>query len=116
MSGRSVAAAPLLGPALWACDGPRLACSVELQWWVALPLAPCLRPSRLTHCPTHRRTPCLPLLAPCLPRLIHRQTMAELQQTAQYQRRILQAAVQLVKPGGALVFSTCSINPGAAFE
>ena len=38
--------------------------------------------------------------------------MRELEQTAVYQRRILAAAVQLVRPGGALVFSTCSINPG----
>ena len=45
-------------------------------------------------------------------RLVHRQTMAELRGTAAYQRRLLDAAVQLVKPGGTLVFSTCSINPG----
>lgn len=47
-------------------------------------------------------------------RLVHHQTMRELEQTAIYQRRILAAAVQLVRPGGALVFSTCSINPGEA--
>ena len=28
------------------------------------------------------------------------------------QRRILDAAVQLVRPGGTLVFSTCTFNPG----
>lgn len=57
----------------------------------------------------HRPTPAPP--PPGL-RLVHRQTLRELQSTAEYQRKILAAAVQLVKPGGALVFSTCSINPG----
>lgn len=57
--------------------------------------------------------------APCSalglrPRLVHRQSMAELRGTAAYQRKLLDTAVQLVKPGGTLVFSTCSINPGAA--
>ena len=33
-------------------------------------------------------------------------------QTAAYQRKLLQVAVQLLKPGGHLVFSTCTINPG----
>lgn len=33
-------------------------------------------------------------------------------QTARYQRKLLQVAVQLLKPGGKLVFSTCTINPG----
>ena len=47
-------------------------------------------------------------------RLVHRQTLRELAATAAYQRKILMAAVQLVRPGGTLVFSTCSINPGAA--
>ena len=37
--------------------------------------------------------------------------MALLRQTAAYQRTILAAAVQLVRPGGTLVFSTCTINP-----
>ena len=43
---------------------------------------------------------------------MHRQTLRELAATAAYQRKILMAAVQLVRPGGTLVFSTCSINPG----
>ena len=51
-------------------------------------------------------------LRPLSRRLVHRQTLRELQSTAAYQRKILAAAVQLVKPGGTLVFSTCSINPG----
>ncbi|EFN59890.1 hypothetical protein CHLNCDRAFT_132901 [Chlorella variabilis] len=55
--------------------------------------------------------------APCTalglrPRLVHRQTLRELDQTAAYQRKLLRVAVALVRPGGALVFSTCSINPG----
>ena len=51
-------------------------------------------------------------LCACVARLVHRQTMAELRGTASYQRKLLDAAVQLVKPGGTLVFSTCTINPG----
>lgn len=34
-------------------------------------------------------------------------------QTAMYQRKLLQVAVQLLRPGGYLVYSTCTINPGA---
>ena len=34
-----------------------------------------------------------------------------LESFAQYQRRLIDAAVKLVKPGGALVYSTCTINP-----
>ena len=34
-------------------------------------------------------------------------------QTAMYQRKLLQVAVQLLKPGGHLVYSTCTVNPGA---
>ena len=57
--------------------------------------------------------------APCTalglrPRLVHRQTLRDLQQTAVYQRRLLSVAAALLRPGGHLVFSTCSINPGAA--
>ncbi len=33
-------------------------------------------------------------------------------QTARYQRKLLRVAVQLLKPGGHLVYSTCTINPG----
>lgn len=63
---------------------------------------------RLPH--VHSSLLALARLVHC--RLVHRQTLRELEQTAIYQRRILAAAVQLVRPGGALVFSTCSINPG----
>ena len=52
------------------------------------------------------------LASPQYCRLVHRQTLRELAATAAYQRKILMAAVQLVRPGGTLVFSTCSINPG----
>lgn len=56
--------------------------------------------------------------APCTalglrPRLRHAQTLKELTTTANYQRNLLDAAVELVKPGGTLVYSTCTINPGA---
>ncbi|CAD7703200.1 unnamed protein product [Ostreobium quekettii] len=55
--------------------------------------------------------------APCTalglrPRLLHRQTMGDLISTASYQRKLLDVAVQLMKPGGSLVYSTCTINPG----
>lgn len=55
--------------------------------------------------------------APCTalglrPRLLHRQTIGDLISTASYQRKLLDVAVQLVKPGGTLVYSTCTINPG----
>ncbi|KAL4856723.1 putative methyltransferase [Chlorella vulgaris] len=55
--------------------------------------------------------------APCTalglrPRLLHRQSLRELEQTATYQRKLLRVAVALLKPGGHLVFSTCTINPG----
>lgn len=55
--------------------------------------------------------------APCSalglrPRLRHGQTIKELHNNAQYQRNLLDVAVQLVKPGGTLVYSTCTINPG----
>ncbi|GMH32733.1 hypothetical protein BSKO_00567 [Bryopsis sp. KO-2023] len=55
--------------------------------------------------------------APCTalglrPRLLHRQTMEELANTEQYQRNLIDAAVHLVKPGGFMLYSTCTINPG----
>lgn len=45
-------------------------------------------------------------------RLVHRQTLRELEGTAAYQRKLIDVAVQLIKPGGYLVFSTCTFNPG----
>lgn len=59
--------------------------------------------------------------APCTalglrPRLRHTQTLDELKTTEKYQRNLLDAAVELVKPGGTLVYSTCTINPGAHME
>lgn len=33
-------------------------------------------------------------------------------QAAAYQRKLLHVAVKLLKPGGHLVYSTCTINPG----
>ena len=49
--------------------------------------------------------------APCSalglrPRLLSPHSLKELRSTASYQRRLLDQAVQLVKPGGTLVFST----------
>ncbi|KAL1560940.1 rRNA (cytosine-C(5))-methyltransferase nop2c, variant 2 [Salvia divinorum] len=39
-------------------------------------------------------------------------TMESLQSHAKYQRRMFDQAVQLVRPGGVIVYSTCTINPG----
>ncbi|KAG9132191.1 hypothetical protein Leryth_017052 [Lithospermum erythrorhizon] len=39
-------------------------------------------------------------------------TMESLRQHAKYQRKMFNQAVQLVRPGGVLVYSTCTINPG----
>lgn len=55
--------------------------------------------------------------APCSalglrPRLLQAATLEYLRQCAVYQRRILDAAVQLLRPGGSMVFSTCTFNPG----
>ena len=55
--------------------------------------------------------------APCTalgirPRLLLPHDLELLLQTAEYQRKLLDVAVQLLKPGGVLVYSTCSINPG----
>jgi hypothetical protein len=55
--------------------------------------------------------------APCTalgvrPRLQSPHTLEALLQTAAYQRRLLGVAVQLLRPGGTLVYSTCSFNPG----
>ncbi|KAL6770752.1 hypothetical protein ACKKBF_B32520 [Auxenochlorella protothecoides x Auxenochlorella symbiontica] len=44
------------------------------------------------------------------PRFRHEQTVEELVGTAQYQRRILAAGVGALRPGGTMVFSTCTIS------
>lgn len=54
--------------------------------------------------------------APCSalglrPRLHFPHTFQDLEETAQYQRRLLDAAVPLLKDEGILVYSTCTINP-----
>jgi len=59
--------------------------------------------------------------APCSalglrPRLLQTATLQYLRQCAVYQRRILDAAVQLLRPGGTLVFSTCTFNPGQCYH
>ena len=55
--------------------------------------------------------------APCTalglrPRLVLPQNVAERHSTAHYQRTLIDAAVRLLKVGGFMVFSTCTINPG----
>eukprot|EP00775_Hariotina_reticulata_P000938 gene938-1264_t len=57
--------------------------------------------------------------APCTalglrPRLVQQQTLSTLLETALYQRQLLATAVKLLKPGGFLVFSTCTFNPEEA--
>ena len=54
--------------------------------------------------------------APCSalglrPRLNIEYSISDLLQCAQYSRKMIDQAVQLLKPGGALVFSTCTISP-----
>lgn len=54
--------------------------------------------------------------APCSalgirPRLTQHTSLKELQRTARYQRDFMDTAVRLLKPGGSLVFSTCTISP-----
>lgn len=39
-------------------------------------------------------------------------TIESLRNHAKYQRRMFDQAVQLVRPGGVIVYSTCTINPG----
>lgn len=39
-------------------------------------------------------------------------SLDELKGTALYQRKLISTAVELLRPGGTLVYSTCSINPG----
>eukprot|EP00249_Psilotum_nudum_P007373 c20508_g1_i3 orf=667-2094(+) len=40
------------------------------------------------------------------------ETLEQLRQYGRYQRRMFDQAVQLVQPGGIIVYSTCTINPG----
>ncbi|XP_027329435.1 putative methyltransferase NSUN6 [Abrus precatorius] len=40
------------------------------------------------------------------------ETVESLRNHAKYQRRMFDQAVQLVRPGGVIVYSTCTINPG----
>lgn len=54
--------------------------------------------------------------APCSamglrPRLSFNLSIEELEATAQYQKTLLTTAAPLVKPGGVLVYSTCTIHP-----
>ena len=56
--------------------------------------------------------------APCSalglrPRLQQTADLPSLLRAAEYQRQMLDAAVALLQPGGSLVYSTCTINPGA---
>lgn len=46
------------------------------------------------------------------PRLIHRMPLVDLFQAAAQQRRMIDVAVEVLRPGGTLVYSTCTINPG----
>lgn len=43
--------------------------------------------------------------------MTHETTMQELEQYNKIQKKLLWAAVMLLKPGGILVYSTCTINP-----
>ncbi|ETV93952.1 hypothetical protein H310_12287 [Aphanomyces invadans] len=45
------------------------------------------------------------------PRLLHACNLSELEQYSNMQRNFLWAAVFLLKPGGTLVYSTCTVNP-----
>lgn len=40
------------------------------------------------------------------------ETIESLRHHATYQRRLFDQAIQLVRPGGVIVYSTCTINPG----
>ncbi len=55
--------------------------------------------------------------APCSalglrPRLLHDWKIRHLESTAGLQRALMHSAVHLLKPGGVLVYCTCTINPG----
>ncbi|KAK8812289.1 hypothetical protein WA158_007523 [Blastocystis sp. Blastoise] len=45
------------------------------------------------------------------PRLCHDTTLQELEGTSNYQKRFIDNAIALLKVGGILVYSTCTINP-----
>ncbi|GFR46036.1 hypothetical protein Agub_g7505, partial [Astrephomene gubernaculifera] len=45
------------------------------------------------------------------PRLLHAWSLKQLRALAAYQRSLLHTAVQLLAPGGELVYCTCTINP-----
>lgn len=56
--------------------------------------------------------------APCSalglrPRLQLEWTLPQLKKLAAYQRAFLHTAVHMLKPGGTLVYCTCTINPGS---
>jgi hypothetical protein len=58
--------------------------------------------------------------APCSalglrPRLLLDWKLPQLQALAAYQRALLHAAVHMLKPGGSLVYCTCTINPGEPY-
>ena len=71
-------------------NGSRTSCSTRCCWM------------RLAH-----------RLARCagIPMCHGRNRVAEIEKLAGVQRRLLDAAVQLVKPGGRIVFSNCSLDP-----
>eukprot|EP00164_Ancoracysta_twista_P018812 GFYU01032748.1.p1 GENE.GFYU01032748.1~~GFYU01032748.1.p1 ORF type:complete len:477 (+),score=78.80 GFYU01032748.1:59-1432(+) len=45
------------------------------------------------------------------PKLRETITVQELDQAADYQKKLIHSAVRLLKPGGTLVYSTCTLNP-----
>jgi hypothetical protein len=58
--------------------------------------------------------------APCSalglrPRLLLSWDLNQLQQLAGYQRALLHSAVHMLKPGGTMVYCTCTINPGGDY-
>ena len=46
------------------------------------------------------------------PRLSHLWSLDQLHRMADYQKALMHTAVALLKPGGTMVYSTCTINPG----
>ncbi|KAN0019096.1 hypothetical protein ACTFIU_002298 [Dictyostelium citrinum] len=45
------------------------------------------------------------------PRLIESSSLVDLTNSSEFQKKLIDQAVSLLKPGGILVYSTCSINP-----